>query len=370
MRLCLVRCSAPGDIIQTYPAVAEIRRLYPDALLHWVVDSRYRSLVERHPQVDAAISIDFQRFKASPTGEWRKCLHTLREHQYDIAIDLQGNVKSGLITLALRSTHKIGYDRSSVSEWPNLLCTRMRCHVPQDLSRRDAYRSLVLQALGSDEEESAMPQIPLLTLDAEEKDALQRLLSGALFIENAPMLVSPGSRWTNKELRIEDLATLLKGIQRRHSASFGVLWGSEREKMLAQELQMMMPELSLLPRLSLPLLQHLMHHSSLFIGMDSMPLHLAASAGTPTYAFFGPTKASIYGPQGAGNLSFQGACPYQEPFERRCPKLRTCSTGACLKTCHFDVERECEKIDRLLLKRSGAGNERRDLAEIGDRAPD
>lgn len=84
-------------------------------------------------------------------------------------------------------------------------------------------------------------------------------------------------------------------------------------------------------RLSLPALQNLMAHVDLVITMDSLPLHLAGTTMIPTYSFFGASSANKYKPLGKQSGTYQGICPYDRQFEKRCPILRTCKTGACIK---------------------------------------
>jgi heptosyltransferase-1 len=65
--------------------------------------------------------------------------------------------------------------------------------------------------------------------------------------------------------------------------------------------------------------------------MDSATLHLCGTTSTPSFSLFGPSSASIYKPLGEHHVAFQGSCPYGRTFVKRCPILRTCKTGACMK---------------------------------------
>ena len=66
--------------------------------------------------------------------------------------------------------------------------------------------------------------------------------------------------------------------------------------------------------------------------MDSLPLHLAGTSGTATFSVFGASSAQKYKPLGIAHQAVQGVCPYGKVFERRCPVLRTCPTGLCIKS--------------------------------------
>jgi heptosyltransferase-1 len=70
----------------------------------------------------------------------------------------------------------------------------------------------------------------------------------------------------------------------------------------------------------------------LVVAMDSLPLHLAGTTKVKTFSVFGASLASKFKPAGKKHLTLQGHCPYGRVFEKRCPILRTCPTGACIRS--------------------------------------
>ncbi|MFN0065675.1 MAG: glycosyltransferase family 9 protein, partial [Chlamydiales bacterium] len=92
-----------------------------------------------------------------------------------------------------------------------------------------------------------------------------------------------------------------------------------------------------LPRLRLTALQHVMARCSRVVAMDSLPLHLCATTKTPSLSFFGPSSKNKYCPSESRHISIQGECPFDEKFEKRCPKLRTCKSGACINEISADA---------------------------------
>ncbi len=109
--------------------------------------------------------------------------------------------------------------------------------------------------------------------------------------------------------------------------------GNEGEKEQIEQLarECNSGNITVLPRLSLKELQEKMEETDGVISVDSLLLHLAASLGVPTFGIFGPSLGTFYGSEGPLHGHIQGSCPYQEVFERRCKRLRTCPTGACIK---------------------------------------
>jgi heptosyltransferase-1 len=144
------------------------------------------------------------------------------------------------------------------------------------------------------------------------------------------VMVCPGSRWPNKQLPSEAMASFLVQIQENFGADYYLMWGDLNEKQYCLELQQKVSGI-VVDRLSVPAWQNLMSEMDLVIAVDSAALHLCGTTGTPSFSLFGPTSPSIFKPLGAMHLAVQGDCPYNKSFEKACPLLRTCSTGACIR---------------------------------------
>src|SRR6478609_6445969 len=93
--------SSLGDIIHTFPAVTDLRRALPDAILDWVVEEAYLPLARLHPGVTRALPVALRRWRRHPVRaeSWRDAAtfrRSLREHAYDAILDTQGLLKSAL----------------------------------------------------------------------------------------------------------------------------------------------------------------------------------------------------------------------------------------------------------------------------------
>ena len=114
----LVRLSARGDIVFSSPLVRAFRRTYPDARLTWMAESHTKDLIENHPEVDEVIVVDRQGWKrlwqARRLGalfrEIKAFVRDLRRRDFDVAIDLQGLLRSGVMTF-LASHHGRLYEK-------------------------------------------------------------------------------------------------------------------------------------------------------------------------------------------------------------------------------------------------------------------
>lgn len=334
MKILIVKTSALGDIVHTFPALGYLKEKFPQASIDWVVEKSCSSLVSAHPAIDRTLTIDTKHwrknfFSSATMSEIPSSISKLRQTYYDVIFDLQGNVKSGLVTALAKGHAKVGFSKDSVAEWPNVLFTNKRFSTPADLDVRSIYLHLV-QSYFADLHCYHAPSVPLKIVE-DEQPQLTFLLNDLKKKSMPLVMVSHASNWKNKQLTAQSLCAFLKLVQGHLKCFFVFSWGSEAEKKEAASMQQQFEQSVLLEKVSLPVLQRIMAHMHLVIAMDSLPLHLAASTATSTFSIFGPSLAKMYAPIGPQHVFFQGSCPYDRTFTKRCPILRTCPTGACMR---------------------------------------
>lgn len=343
MKILIVKTSSLGDIIHTFPVVEYLKKRFPDCRIDWVVENSFAELVRAHPLVSNVI--------CSETKNWRKFTHLsafknflciLRETKYDLLFDFQANMKSGVINLFARSEIKAGFGKRGVSEWPNLLTTDFKWNPSPTVNVREENLGLV-RAFFQDREpfETQGVRLTLAPHDAEKVD---HILKG---VEEKIILICPGSAWPNKQMSLTSLVSFLKKIERKGGFLFLIAWGNEAERKVAVAIQdNFSKNTRVLEKLSLSALQNLMDRVNLVFAMDSLPLHLAGTTSAKTYGVFGPSSALKYSPVGEGKHFYQGSCPYGRSFSRRCPVLRTCKTGACIR--EIDIEDLFSHFEHLI----------------------
>lgn len=337
MRILINKMSSLGDIIHAFPVLEYFKQCHPDCEIDWIVEQPFSELVRAHPHVHQVISVKTKQWrsqvlKKTTCKEILETLRELRAKEYDVVLDLQGNIKSGIFTGFAKSRLKVGFLSSSVPEWPNLLFTNKKYNPPSGANIREDYLFLAQSAMGMSPRQNIQFSGVQLKLSHEEKIRLQILLDSIKKYSGLKIMVCPGSNWTNKQLPSHILRNFLDRISRHLKVHFLLIWGNSEEKRLVTELAGYLSDRSsIVERLSLPTLQNLMNEMDLVLSMDSLPLHLAGTTSTPTYSIFGSSSAKKYKPVGDNHKAFQGNCPYGKVFEKRCPILRTCSTGACIK---------------------------------------
>ncbi|TXI35962.1 MAG: lipopolysaccharide heptosyltransferase I [Nitrosomonas sp.] len=334
MKVLIVKTSSLGDVVHTFPVVAYLKQRHKDITIDWVVESACASLPEAHPDINQVHRVDIKRWRRDllQRNTWREIAalkKKLSEGQYDVVFDLQGNTKSAMITALVPCPVKVGFDRHAVPEWPNLLATNRRFSLLAGQNIRFDYLHIVRSYFNDDTPFTDSGVI--LKVDEVNKNIVADILATPMLQGRQKVLVCPGSIWRNKCLPTEPLLELLRKAQNQHQCGYLMAWGNDSEKAEVERLANALPNSIVIPRLPLPALQNLMCGVDLVVAMDSLPLHLAATTSTPTYSFFGPSSAEKYKPEGSQHRSFQGVCPYGRSFDKRCPILRTCRTGACLR---------------------------------------
>jgi len=331
VKVLIVKTSALGDIIQAIPVLHLLKEHYPYVVIDWIVEKKWQGVLGRLESLNKIILFD--------RNNLTKSIRHIREDAYDYVFDLQGNAKSGLITLVARSKRKIGLHQSQVREWPNLLATTDQIKIDNSKPMTDQLLQIV--SIFFNIPIPSTPQKVIFSITKEEEEFIEELIEKG---QGRPMvMICPCSRWENKRLSRTAWTILIKKISEKFDPYFFFVFGNEQEREEVELLHKYFPEDSaVIGAMSIPVWQNVMTKMGGVISVDSSALHLAGLAGVATFSIFGPTQAQFFQPIGDNHSSFQGACPYGEKFVKQCRLLRTCKTGRCIKAVTAD-----ELFDRL-----------------------
>ncbi len=296
MRLVLIRLSALGDIIHTWPLAQSLRDNRPDLHLTWVVEEPFRPLVEGHPAVDSVITVATRRWRRAPfaprtRAETDAVKTRLRELTPDLVLDSQGTIKSAWITRWAAAADRVGLARPWRRELlPALVYTRV---LPG--SRGDAHvvatNSQLVRAVGGE----PLPKTPL----PDGHWLLERSIEcWPDFRRNARYAVLlPGAGRPSKVLSSEVLAGLARLLAARDLEVL-VAWGPGELKRAEAVVAGAGKAAEVAPPTNIEQLAVLLGGASLVVGADTGPIHLAASLGTPTLGVFLTTDWRRNGPLG------------------------------------------------------------------------
>lgn len=335
MKILIVKTSSLGDIIQAFVVLDYFQSKFKEVEIDWVIEKSNLSLVNSHPLISKGICFDMKTwrknlFKKRTWKSFFSFVRFLRKKKYDFVFDLQGNTKSGLVTYLAKSKVKIGFGPKSVKEWPNLLATNIHLDVDTNINMRLQYLQLITKYF-SDLKPVAIKGCRLRISDIQ-KDILKNILNHKNLQTKTKVMVCCGAKWLNKQLTYETMLSFLKLLKNNLEASFLLIWGNDFEKLIVQRMNNEFQDSSIIiDKLTLPVWQNLMNDVDLVIAMDSSSLHLCGTIETYSFSIFGPTKHEVFKPIGDKHYAYQGKCPYNKVFDKQCPILRSCATGACIR---------------------------------------
>ncbi len=316
-KILVVKPSSIGDVVHSLPFLNLLSTCFPNAKIHWVIARGLEGLLEGHPMIDRLIVIDKDMWKKiSRAGrtirEVRELYRMLRGERYDIAIDLQGLLRSGLIAMATQAPVRVGF--SEAREGSRLFYTQ-KVRGGRDLHAVDRYLK-VAQSLGCSSDEILFPFALF-----KENDAIRRLKRQ--FPRYA--VIVPGARWATKIWPADSFGSIAAFLG-MPSLIVGSAADAERAEKIVETSKG--TAVSLVGRTGMKELIDVMRGASLVITNDSGPMHIAAGFRVPVVAVFGPTNPVRTGPYGQGQTVVASDLPCAPCYKKRCrdPKCMTSIT--------------------------------------------
>jgi heptosyltransferase-1 len=332
-RILIVKLSAMGDVVHALPAVTYLRKAAPSAKIHWAVDTRFEELLEGNPGIAKVVSLPIREWKGrlgSP-ATWREARNAadrLRGGKYDLAIDLQGNIKSGLVTYLSGAPLRYGFPREAARERQNLWFTNRQ--PPAVEGDRHVTQKILRVASAPFGGTFAMEELRGEVVNtAAETSAAERLLAEALPGASPRLAVHPGTTWNTKRMDVAFWANTVR-IVRDAFPGLGVIlsWGTGKEREECLAIRYMAGErVVLLPRLGYKALAATYRACGHMIGPDTGPLHLAAVVGAKTVSVFRGSDGKYAAPLGAGHRFLQAPLPCtacQIKGDKVCPRDAEC----------------------------------------------
>ncbi len=313
LNLLMVRLGAMGDILRTVPPVRLLRRALPRATIRWVVDDRWRIVLDGLSDLDEIMVLprrDWDRRARSPFG-WPGLLREvgtlrarLRESRTDIVLDFHGNLRSGLIGWLSGAPVRLGYGGHQQKEGNRWFSTH---HVAAGARRTPRMeRNLdLIRALGLPDCPLPLGDLPLARAGAAGAARMIRELCGP---SGSVAVISPGASaaQAHKKPPAAPLAAAARRLASRGVTPL-IVWGPGEEPDARRVVELAPDESVLAPPTDLRALAALLARARLFVGGDSGPLHLACASGCPVIGLYGSTDPVVNGPWGVPSRSVSPA---------------------------------------------------------------
>jgi heptosyltransferase-1 len=325
VNILIVKLSAIGDVIHTLPALNAIREAYPEARITWLVEEAAYDLVKGHPSLDRALVSKRKRWLKklrsplflSAMTEVYGFIKELRDTHYDMIIDFQALLKSGILIGLARGTRKIGFGRGLEHMEYSYLFLNER--VPAVSMEYHALTRglMLLNALGISAHEV---EYKLSVSDHDRQKVDDLLQQYGLVNPGGFVAVNPVAKWESKLWSNRKFAQLADRIVAQYDARV-VFTGSFEDRQTIHRIQegMKAPAVNLAGETTLKMLAALYAKANVVVSTDTGPMHLAVAVGTPVVALFGPTAPWRTGPYGSGNQIVTARQACAPCFKRHCP---------------------------------------------------
>ena len=318
MRILVVRLSSFGDVVHAIPVAAALRGTFPDARIDWLVDEQYGELVDLVSVVDHRISAPMHR------GTWTRLsgvVHKLRAAHYELAVDLQGLLKSAVLARATGARRVIGFaaddlrERSARWLYTETLPVGESSHVIQK------NLSLVSHLGGHvDRWEFPIAERPSAAV-GRTREVL------GLEPEDGFALINPGSAWSSKCWTPERFGALAGRLWETHRLRSAVSWGPGEDARAEAVVAASAGVAARTPPTNIADLVALARAASVMVAGDTGPLHVAAAVQTPVVGVYGPSDPERNGPWAAADVVVSR-------FQQcRCQQERSRSGGVVVRRC-------------------------------------
>ena len=281
MKIAIVKLSAFGDIVHAMLVLQFIKRFNPKIEIDWIVEKKFKGILEYNPDINHihVINLNNAKKKKSINLLFRELKKLRKLKQYDLVIDMQGLIKSAIISKLIASKSTIGYDKNSLREGLSSLFYNKKFKIDYGLNVISRNAKLISNAINFDiKNEDIKNKKPFLfskkkhvefNLDSNKKNIL--LIAGA---SNALKCYSVKN--------YSELTTLI-------DANFLICWGTQREKIMAEEIKLISPDVNICEEMSVECLISLIGQVDLVIGSDTGPTHMAWALNIPSITLFGST---------------------------------------------------------------------------------
>jgi len=319
----IIRLSSLGDIFHTLPAYSALRKKFPEAKISWVVERIGKEILDFVPGIDEIIVVDTAKGGIKLKKNWQIFSRLKRKikKRNQVALDFQGLIKSGFISFLSRSPKRIGFQRKNLKEplAAVFYTDKLEEKITEDTHVIRKNLNL-LNKVGIKEENYEFPiHLPLELLESVKA----KLIKIGYKEEKKLVLLNVGAGWVTKQWFPERWVKLCQQIERKDLFPI-LLWGIEREKILASMVQQQ-TSIPIAPDFSIKEVMALVKMSSLLVSGDTFALQAACSFSVPVVGIYGPTNPKRNGPFSPKDKVAVHKIKCSFCYKRTCPSLE------CLK---------------------------------------
>ncbi len=309
-KILIIKPSSLGDVVHSLPFLNALRDSFPKAEIHWIIAKGLEGLLEGHPMINKLWIInkdDWKRVKGVGTTikELRSLFKSLKAEKYDIVIDLQGLLRSGVLAKATGAPIRIGFKEAR--EGSRIFYTHT-VKAGKDVHAVDRYLEIA-KFLGCDISDVRFP-FPL-SFHSSHSSLVTRHSS---LSEDYAVMV-PGARWQAKRWFPERFGQLSSMMQVK-----SIVVGGESDADIASIVVRNSDgnAISVAEKTTLKELIEIIRNARFVVSNDSGPMHIAAALNVPVFAIFGPTNPLRTGPYGKSHVIIRKGLECSPCYRKNC----------------------------------------------------
>jgi len=330
-KVLVVRLRSIGDVVLTLPALQALHDWRPDLRIHMLVEPLSAPLLEEHPAIAEVIVL--RKF-------W-ETVRLLRRRDLSIAFNMHGGPTSAFLTRLSGAPVRVCWAQRQFSSFYNVhvpihfpVAGRIEMHTSEHRLQQLLYTGL--------------PEMPLpaanVYVNTDAAELVRRKLAEKGIGPDQPYaVIRPGASQANKRWPTERFAAIAQWLREAHGIATVVNLGPGDEQMAAEVKQRFAGLGIIVSDLELRGLVALLAGSSLFIGNDTGPTHMAAALGKKCVVVFGASDSKVWSPWKTEYRLVENPFPCEE-----CPRGKCESLGASRCILSIRVEQMREACEALL----------------------
>ena len=311
-RILCLKLKHIGDVLLMTAAVRALHQAWPESRIAALVPRGTEGVLVGNPDLDQILLFDR---RAGSRGALESA-RAARRFAPDLVLAMGDGDREAILARLSGAPHRVGFLPRHSGRWRRLLLTRA---VASDGSRHTVERNLdLVRGMGIEPGSAG----PVLAVAPEVRQRMaDRLQSLGLPDGSSFVAVHPVSRWLFKAWPEASCAETIAALSRGGTPIVVTSGPESRERAAAQAIltRAAVPVIDLVGQTSLPELAAVLARATVFVGVDSAPMHMAAALGTPVVALFGPSGEHHWGPWGPGHVVLSS--PYL---------CRPCGRDGCL----------------------------------------
>lgn len=297
LRILLIKLRHHGDMLLTTPVIDSLRQKWPEAKIDVLLYEETRDMLAAHPAIGTIYGIDRKWKQLGTLGhlqkEWQ-LLSTLRAQRYHLVINLADQWRSAIVTRFTGAPVRLGFafNKRDNAFWR--FCHTDLVSVENHASLHTVEQNLsILSSLPV----AAKPDVTMAYTADDWQYARQKLTQHG--VGERYIVIQPTSRWFFKCWDEGKMAQTITTLRQEGHTIVLTAGPDKKEMAMIDRILAASPKtgvVSLAGQLTLRQLASLIDRACLFIGVDSVPMHMAAALQTPCVALFGPSKLTFWSP--------------------------------------------------------------------------